>query len=86
MADLAHWLEIHDDELIRLATAELSPHEVLRTTMQPVVTAFYGALQYAAESQSYTLLHAVLINWSRSRGKITGRLVQVQANSDDHGG
>jgi signal transduction histidine kinase len=67
MTDLAQWLETHDDDLIRLATAELSPQEALRSTMQPVVIAFYGALQYAAESGSYTLLHAVLINWSRSR-------------------
>jgi len=67
MADLAHWLETHDDDLIRLATAELSPQEVLRATMQPVVVAFYGALNYTAQTNSYTLLHAVLINWSRSR-------------------
>lgn len=79
MADLAQWLEVHDDDLIRMATAELSPQEALRSTMQPIVIAFFGALQYAAESSSYTLLHAVLINWFRSRALDEG------SHSEDSG-
>ncbi len=70
MADLAQWLHVHSNQLIQAATAELSPDEALRATMQPTVASFYGALNYSAESSSYTLLHAVLINWVRSRSTL----------------
>ncbi|MHB8627670.1 MAG: sensor histidine kinase [Aggregatilineales bacterium] len=71
MADLAQWLHAHTNQLIHAATAELSPDETLRATMQPTIASFYGALVYSAESSSYTLLHAVLINWVRSRSTLT---------------
>jgi len=71
MTDLAQWLHTHSEQFIQAATVELSPDEALRATMQPTVASFYGAMIYSAESSSYTLLHAVLINWVRSRSTLS---------------
>ena len=67
MANLTNWLQRHNTDLIRVAVEELSPSTAFQETMQPTVASFYGALSYSAESNSYTLLHAVLINWARFR-------------------
>ncbi len=68
MANLENWLQQHKDTLIQEAAAELSPDEALRVTIRTSLTGFFGAFEWAAQTQSSTLLHAVLINWIKTRG------------------
>src|SRR5579871_107373 len=67
MANLTTWLQTNNERLIRAALEALSPDEAVRHTMQPTVASFFGSLAYAAETHSFTLLHAILITWTRSR-------------------
>ncbi len=82
MAGLAHWLQQHTDILIQSAVAELSPDEALRVTLHGSITSFFGALNWAAETQSSTLLHAILINWVELRSVLS----DVGQNEDRQSG
>jgi len=74
MADLAQWLQQHNQYIIEAAAAELSPAEALRPAVQMSLVSFCGALDAAAELHSTTLVHAVLINWVTTRGVLNDTL------------
>jgi signal transduction histidine kinase len=72
MINLSHWLEQHDDSLIRAASLALTTDEELRQTVEISIVAFFQGVQWWVDKKDFGVLRNVLTEWVSSRSLVTG--------------